>query len=325
MSVAVTGDTVIVSAPGEDSSATGVNGNQSDNGAQDSGAAYVFVRSGTNWSQQAYLKASNTGPPDPLGFNDNFGFSLAVSADTVVVGAYSEDSNATGVNGDGGNDLVTSSGAAYVFVRNGTNWTHQAYLKASNTGPGDFFGFSVAVSGDPVAVGAVEEFSNATGVNGNQSDNSAPGAGTAYVFLRSGTNWNQQAYLKASNTRGGNYFGHSVAASGDTVVTGAYGERSNGTGVNSDQADTSAWFSGAAYVFAGVAVGPRLSLLPDGGGGYFLRLSGASDFTYRLQRASSITGPWDTHATLTAPASGLLEFHDTPAPPGQAFYRTVQP
>jgi hypothetical protein len=65
--------------------------------------------------------------------------------------------------------------------------------------------------------------------------------------------------------------------------------------------------------------------VPDGTGGYFIQFNGASDVTYRLQRASSLFGPWDTLATLSAPASGLLDYHDANAPPGQAFYRTVQP
>ena len=109
---------------------------------------------------------------------------MAVSGDTVVVGAAREDSNATGVNGNQNNNSATDSGAAYVFVRNGTNWTQQAYLKASNTGAGDSFGCSgaVAVSGDTVVVGAPLEDSNATGVNGNQSNNSATDSGAVYVF-----------------------------------------------------------------------------------------------------------------------------------------------
>ena len=108
--MAVSGDTVVVGAPEEDSSATGVNGDQSNNSASDSGAAYVFVRSGTTWSQQAYLKASNTEP------YDDFGYSVAVSGDTVVVGASREDSNATGVNGDQANNDLVYAGAAYVFL-----------------------------------------------------------------------------------------------------------------------------------------------------------------------------------------------------------------
>ena len=129
--MAVSGDTVVVGALWEDSSATGVNGNQSDNSAADAGAAYVFVRSGTTWSQQAYLKASNTGA------GDYFGCSVAVSGDTVVVGAYGEDSSATGVNGNQSDNSATDAGAAYVFVRSGTTWSQQAYLKASNTGADD--------------------------------------------------------------------------------------------------------------------------------------------------------------------------------------------
>ena len=88
------------------------------------------------------------------------------------------------------------------------------------------------MSGDTVAIGARDEDSNATGVNGNQTDNSASGSGAAYVFVRNGTNWTQQAYLKASNTEMGDQFGRSVAVSGDTVVVGAYLESSGAIGVN---------------------------------------------------------------------------------------------
>ena len=118
--------------------------------------------------------------------------------------------------------MGSTAGAAYVFVRSGGTWSQQAYLKASNTGAGDWFGYSVAVSGDTVVVGADAEDSSATGVNGNGGDNSALDAGAAYVFVRSGGTWFQQASLKASNTGAGDRFGWSVALSGDTVVVGAY-------------------------------------------------------------------------------------------------------
>jgi len=249
-SVAVSGDTVVVGAQLEDSNATGVNGNQADDSAINSGAVYVFVRTGSTWTQQAYLKASNTG------VNDQFGESVAVSGDTVVVGAYAEDSSASGVNGNQADNSALTSGAAYIFIRSpgGTTWTQQAYLKASNAGAGDLFGISVAVSGDTVVVGAVDEESNATGVNGNQADSSASGAGAAYVFVRSGITWTQQAYLKASNTGANDSFGSSVAVSGDTVVVGADLEDSNATGINGDQSDNSAGGSGAAYVFVRAGV-----------------------------------------------------------------------
>ncbi len=320
ISVSVAGDTVVVGAWAEDSNATGVNGDQGDNSAQNSGAAYVFVRIGTNWSEQAYLKASNTDP------TDGFGRSVAVSGDTVVVGAPYEDSNSIGVNGSGSDpSTFYDSGAAYVFVRNGTNWSQQAYLKASNTGAGDYFGGSVAASGDTVAVGATFEASNGTGVNGDQNNDNAPESGAVYVFVRSGTNWSQHVYLKASNTQTGDDFGR-VAVSGDTVVVGAFGEDSNATGVNGSGSDPANNFnSGAAYVFTGLNSLNRVALAPDGSSGYFIRFTGAPDLTYRLERASSATGPWDTLDTQTAPASGLIEFHDTNPVPGQAFYRTAQP
>ncbi len=243
LSVAISGDTVVVGANQEASNAIGVNGNQSNNSASYAGAAYVFVRSGTSWSQQAYLKASNT-----YGWSF-FGRSVAISGSTVVVGAPREASNATGVNGNQSNLSVNSAGAAYVFVRTGSNWSQEAYLKASNTGAHDYFGTSVAISSDTVVVGAKREDSNATGVNGNQSDDSAVSAGAAYVFVRSGTKWSQQAYLKASNMDFGDYFGESAAISGDTVVVGAQWEQGNVTGVNGNQGDNSAHAAGAAYVF----------------------------------------------------------------------------
>ncbi len=317
-SVAVSGDTVVIGAAGEDSSATGVNGNQNDSSAIDSGAAYIFARSGATWSQQAYLKASNTRA------GDSFGGAVAVSGDTVVIGAAGEDSNATGVNGNQNDSSAIDSGAAYIFARSGATWSQQAYLKASNTDAQDRFGIPVAVSGDTVVVGANGESSDATGANGNQNNNSTASSGAAYVFVRNGATWTQQAYLKASNTGGGDRLG-AVAIAGDTVVVGAYGEASNATGVNGDGSDNSAPYSGAAYIFTGFGPPPTLTLVPDGSGGYFINIEGRSSVTYILQRAPSVTGPWSDIVTNTAPAFGLIEYHETSPPPGAGFYRTVQP
>jgi uncharacterized Zn-binding protein involved in type VI secretion len=136
----------------------------------------------------------------------------------------------------------------YVFTRSGTTWSQQAYLKASNTDAGDVFGVPVTLDGDTLAVGAVLESSNATGVDGDQADNTAGGSGAVYVFTRSGRTWSQQAYLKASNTDAGDRFGWSVALDGDTLAVGARLEDSNATGVDGDQADNSADDSGAMYV-----------------------------------------------------------------------------
>jgi len=249
LAAAISGDTIVVGAWRESSAATGVNGNQASNAAFGSGAAYVFVRSGTTWTQQAYLKASNAEQGIALA-GDSFGFRVAVSGDTVIVGADNEDSSATGVNGNQSDNNGWDSGAAYVFVRNGTTWTQQAYLKASNTDKDDAFGVSVAIYGDTAIVGAVTEDSSATGANGNQADNSIADSGAAYVFVRSGTTWSQQAYLKASNPGIADYFGLAVALGDNTAVVGAFQEASAATGVNGNQADNSAPQAGAAYVFA---------------------------------------------------------------------------
>jgi len=241
--VAVSGDTLVVGASSEDSNATGVNGNQLDNKGTNSGAVYVFVRQGDSWTQQAYLKASNTG------LEDLFGFAVALSGDTLVVGAVQEDSASRGVNGDQSGNTGTNSGAVYVFERTGTNWVQQAYLKLSNTEFGEAFGRSVAISGDTIVVGARIESSAASGVNGDQFNNDMPAAGAAYVFVRTGTNWSQQAYLKASNPDINDLFGNSVAVSGDTIAVGAVFEDSNATGVNGNQSNNSMTNSGAVYIF----------------------------------------------------------------------------
>jgi hypothetical protein len=318
--VAISGDIIAVGAPYEDSKASGVNGNQNDNSVPYAGAAYVFVRTGTNWSQQAYLKASNTR------IYHVFGISVGVSGDTVVVGAYGEDSGAIGVNGDQYDTNAPDSGAAYVFVRSGSNWNQQAYLKASNTAAGANarFGEFLAISGDTIIIGARQEQSSATGINGNQTNRSIAHAGAAYVFVRSRTNWSQQAYVKASNTEADDWFGGSVALSGDTAVVGAIGEASGATGVNGNQNDNSAGDSGAAYVFTGFGFGRAITIAPDALGGYILGFEGISGFTYQLQRAISISGPWTTNAIFSALSSGLIEVHDTNAPLGQAFYQVVQ-
>ena len=242
-SVAISSDSVVIGAPSEASNATGVNGDQSNNSADAAGAAYVFIRSGTGWIQQAYLKASNTEG------SDQFGISVAITGDTVVVGAFSEASNATGVNGDQSNNSAAGAGAAYVFTRSDTSWSQQAYLKASNAEVGDLFGFSVAITSNSVVIGAPGEASNSTTANGDENDNSASGAGAAYVFTRSGTSWSQQAYLKASNAERGDVFGFSVAITSDTIVIGAFGEASNATTINGDENNNSASVAGAAYVF----------------------------------------------------------------------------
>ncbi len=242
-SVGISGNRIVVGAPSEASAAIGINGNQNNNGALESGAAYVFERIGGVWSQQAYLKASNTEA------GDFFGGAVAISGDLVVVSARAEGSNATGINGNQNDNSAGGAGAVYIFEGSGGAWNQQAYLKASNTDAADKFGFSVDISGELVVVGAPFESSSETGVNGNQFSNDSYAAGAAYVFVRTGGAWFQQAYLKASNAESGDHFGYSVATSGERIVAGASQEASDATGVNGDQSSNVAALSGAAYVF----------------------------------------------------------------------------
>ena len=166
--LSISGDTAVIGAPGQGSSPT-------------QGQVYVFVRSGSTWTQQAILTAA-----DGVA-GDNFGSAVALDGDTALIGAPGP--------------LNAGGGAAYVFVRSGSTWTQQAKLTGDNDG-GYFniFDHSVAISGDTVVIGA---FQQAT----NQAD--------AYVFVRSGSAWTQQAVLSAGGT-----FGTSVSVSGDTVVLG---------------------------------------------------------------------------------------------------------
>jgi hypothetical protein len=214
--VAISGDTLVVGAYGENGAATGVGGNQALQTATGAGAVYVFTRSGATWTQQAYIKASNARP------GSSFGAAVALEGDTLVVGAHSESSHATGVGGDESDTSMSGAGAAYVFERVGATWTQKAYLKASNTRAGAAFGAAVAVSGNTIVVGSSNESSGATGVDGDQSSTSTTAAGAVYVFERSGATFSQSAYVKASDPSVSATFGRALALEGDTFVVGGW-------------------------------------------------------------------------------------------------------
>jgi len=252
VSLSKDGKTLAVAAPEESSNATGIDGDQNNNDAPESGAVYVFARIGVDarWAQQAYLKASNTDSGDYFGYS----VSLSGDGDTLAVAAVSESSNATGIDGDQSNNDASNSGAVYVFTRSGATWIQQAYIKASNTDRDDIFGNSISLSGDgnTLAVAAYQEDSNATGIDGDQSNNDAVNSGAVYVFVRIGATWAQQTYLKASNTNEGGLFGNSVSLSsdGDTLAVAAVGDNSSAIGIDGDQSNNDAFFSGAVYMFA---------------------------------------------------------------------------
>ena len=256
-SVALSGDanTIAISAPRDDSIATGIDCDQfndspwSSNEANNIGAVYIFARTDTTWAQQAYIKGSNTDK------YDYFGWSLGLSHDgnTLAASAYRESSNATGIDGDQSNNSASSSGAAYIFTRTDTTWAQETYIKASNTNAQDWFGWSLALSkdGNTLAVGARQEDGSATGINGNDSDNSTPLSGCAYTFTQTASGWSQQAYVKASNTGVNDYFGTSIAISDDgaTLAVGAEREFSSATGIGGNQANQDAYFAGAVYLY----------------------------------------------------------------------------
>jgi hypothetical protein len=149
------------------------------------GAAYVYTRTGSNWTQTIKLTASDGTPPD------EFGYSVAIDGDYIIVGAYNDNSG---------------QGSAYIFNRIGTNWTQEAKIEAADGIAGDGFGFTVAINDATVIVGAWRD-ENITGA--------------AYVFTRNGTTWTQQAKLTASDGEVNDEFGYSVSTSGDVAIVGA--------------------------------------------------------------------------------------------------------
>jgi uncharacterized repeat protein (TIGR01451 family) len=189
--VAISGDTAVLGSHYRSSSA---------------GAVYVYTRSGATWTQQAKLTASDAAA------NDQFGYSVAISGDTIVVGAYMDD------------DHGSNSGSAYVFTRSGSTWSQQGKLTAADGAANDYFGYSVAVENDTALISA------------SSDDDSGLDSGSAYVFTRSGSAWSQQAKMLAADGAAGDQFGCAVALSGETALIGAY--RTDHTGANSGSAYT---------------------------------------------------------------------------------------
>jgi hypothetical protein len=198
-SVSISGDYAIIGAFGKS-----VVGNQWQ------GQAYIFVRSDTTWTEQAILAASDGEA------GDSFGYSVSISGDYAIIGAYSKDV--------GGNE---HQGQAYIFIRSGTIWTEQAILTASDGEAGNSFGKSVSISGNYAIIGAQSK-----NIGGNQWQ------GQAYIFMRSDTTWTEQAIITASDGEAGDHFGKSVSVSGDYAIIGA---SSKDVGGNN--------YQGQAYVF----------------------------------------------------------------------------
>jgi len=193
--VSINGDYVIVGALLDDD--TGIS----------SGSAYIFKRDGENWIEQTKLNAS-----DGEAY-DLFGSSVSIDGVYAIVGANYDD------------DTGANSGAAYIFKREGENWSQQTKLTASDGNDGDFFGLSVSIYGDYAIVGAC------------WSDDKDPNSGSAYIFKRDSEIWSEQAKLTASDGNEDSRFGNSVSIDGDNAIIGASADDDNGYG------------SGSAYIF----------------------------------------------------------------------------
>ena len=283
-SVSIDGDYAIVGARYEDT------------GGSQAGAAYIFKKSGTSWSQQQIIHASDAQT------NDQFGHSVGISGDYAIVGAPYEDSGAD------------NGGSVYIYKRNTSTgvWGSEQHITASNAGSADYFGISVSISGDYAIVGAngensargavyiytrdlstglwgseqiivasdtqvVDEFGWDVGISGDYAivgsrneDTGGTDAGAAYIYVRSGTTWSEQQKIQSSDIEAGDSFGGAVSIDGDYITVGANYEDENGTS------------AGAVYVFKrdGTTWTQQAKLLPsDGTGGDELSYGGSIDIS----------------------------------------------
>ena len=190
--VSISGDYVVIGAYGND-----------DNGST-CGSAYIFKRDDITWPEQTKLLASDGA------YNDRFGSSVSIDDDYAVIGAYGDNS---------------STGSAYIFKRDDITWQQQSKLTASDPAANDRFGISVSNDGDYVVVGA------------SLDDDNGSSSGSAYIFNRDGITWQQQAKLTASDGASSDYFGHSVSIGSSYAIVGTYGDDDTGS------------YSGSAYIF----------------------------------------------------------------------------
>jgi hypothetical protein len=277
-STAIDGDTLVVGS------------NSAERGRALAGAAYVYVRNGATWTLQAKLV------PDDAVSVHFFGWAVDISGDTVVIGA------------PGDNFAGQYSGAAYVYVRNGTTWTRQAKLIPSVTRARDEFGTSVSIDRDTVVVGS------------NYHDDGAADGGAAFVFDRAGTTWTEQAKLLASDASVEQGFGVSVAVDGERIAVGAIYDDAMGID------------SGAAYIFQRTGTGwaeQTKLVAPDGAAGNTFGFSvaiqanrvvvGANNFT--VEHTNTTPGAayvfeWDGIGWV---ATQTLTSSDLPGPGFQGF------
>ncbi len=285
------GSTLAIGSPFDNGIASGIDGDQFDHSGNAQGAVFVFVQTSDGWQQQAYIKASN---PDVW---DLFGLSLALSGDgnTLVVGAYTEDSNAVAINGSQTNNSLSDSGAVYAFSRSNGVWQQQAYIKPTISFMNGRFGAKVslsadgntlAVAGNPSHVDVRDKtyiFKRNANVWGQASElnfsDLRPGKGleisgdgrtlaissdaykAVYVYRSGGGVWKQDGRLTAHNTALDDGFGSSASGSisisgdGSVIAVGAHADDSSASGINSGVYNNNLKSSGAAYIFTRAQAG----------------------------------------------------------------------
>ena len=263
--VALDGDTALVTAFNDD-----------DNGF-DSGSVYVFERASGVWTQTAKLTHNDAAP------NDGFGWSVAIEADTALIGMFKDDDNGA------------ESGSAYVFERASGVWTQVAKLTPSDGAAGDSFGLRVSLDADTALISASNDDSS---------------AGSTYVFVRVGGVWTEQAKLTASDRAAGDHFGNDVALDGDTALISAHTDDSNAGsayvfvrvgGVWTEQAKLTASDRAAGDIFGYATsiqgntalIGAFSNMGADPGSAYvFERMGGAWTQVAKLTPSDGAAGDW---------------------------------
>ncbi|BFM19779.1 hypothetical protein [Gilvimarinus japonicus] len=242
------GNLLAVGSPGDNSSSGGINGDEEDFKARSSGAVHILRYTDAGWGHTDYIKAATPG------MNDEFGLSLALSADgsRLAVGAPYEDGAGSGLDADATTIGEADSGAAYLFAFDGS-WQQQAYIKAEASDEDNLFGWQVALSGDGtvLAAGAPRDDSDAQAIGTDWDNNLAPSAGAAYLYQHNGSSWQLGNYIKSSNTDANDTFGRTLVLTrdGQTLAVTASGEDGKGTDTTGDSSDNSVTDSGAVYLY----------------------------------------------------------------------------
>lgn len=246
------GNAAVIGAFGESSNRSGIfpgTSEAGDDSLSDSGAAYLFSRSGSSWSQDLFIKAPQ---PDS---GDNFGISVDISGngDTIAVGSSNEDSTVTGINGNEADNTGSNNGAVFVYSNGSGTWQKEAYIKPNVSDNSDQFGFRISLSkdGNTLATTAPREAGLSPGINGNSSDNSGSNVGAAYTFKRELGVWSQESYIKTPNAENMDFAGYGIALSGDgmSLLFSSDGEDGGSAYEGGDQSDNSVDDSGAVFLF----------------------------------------------------------------------------